>query len=75
MFDALKLKKKGNKVSYVVKSTTDLVYTMVIGPSGAKQIIDKLNELNANGWDGKTHTVDVDIELTADVAVPPPNVF
>lgn len=62
-----KLKKEDSKVSYVIKSTDNLVYTVVIGPFGAKQIIDKLNELNTNGWDGKSHTVDVDVEFTATV--------
>ena len=60
-----KLKKKDSKISHVIKSTDNLAYTMVIGPSGAKRIIDKLNELNTNGWDGKSHTVDVDAEFMA----------
>lgn len=72
MFGAHFFKKKNSHKETITGDTS--VFT-IIGKSGAMQIIDKINELNASGWDGKPRVISIDCESTINTTAPSPDVF
>lgn len=72
MFGTHVFKKKNSRKENV---TSDASVFTIIGKSGAMQIIDKINELNASGWNGKPCIISVDCKTTVNTTTASPDVL